>query len=1154
MSSLSKPRLQGLRLPNPNCARTEPLPLPLWSQSTWLYKRCLTLIWSAPSDHQSVHTTAAKLLAVTDELNSVPETPSPVGAPNNRNTGVDHGQPQARRHSSLSHQLIKRFRFPRQRDDLLSKQPRYTRRDLDSQVIKSKGKGGASVSEISSQHRSSAFRTRPPPPRPETRTRPPTPPSEILIAALGPVGHHYETPKRYQNKLNLSYHDPMVVSKYGRTKSRPMSGEVQNVDESARNARNGLQSLLAQYIRFTDHCEERALYGHVESKAPDYQNNQLSQNFDSESLRLLSKQGYGLQDVVSWAWILKAQSAELAATRLWALTNCPNLIQPRSIPMSLYLFLLRRQDWSAAGVKLMLSYAWLRMGGRDALSQTHNAAKAVVWPRERWGKPGTKEVALSQPREVMIAFIRLLRHARKVFPEACISIAALLSKHLTSRSRQTKHDISSGHERARLTFLYNTALSLLSHPSSVRPYQLITHQQRAQFNLIRTMSEFDPPLAIDREGYRAVTRVQLAHRKTMQEADWAAMKAKSWPPWKEDRHGLDVNKGPEYGQSRASEVISKMEEAGYAKDTWEDSARVLAGWDTDESPTIQTRALLSKPLMSRRVGVSGGTLVINERTSIWAARIRATRTVDEAWACFLAFENNRAPKTQDVYYAMFEKLVFEQKRLKLISKDGSQGADASFAGDNEAVLPGDSPRVYEKPSSQDAIYVPTSPLDLDAFFDLMLKHGIRPSGRFLAFLLKHARTFKSGIRYLRASALPPRVADALLSDKTLDRQRVIQDIGYMSDHNFAAFIHFLTRFAPRQSDEQLPSLSYRMSCLGGKSAVHSQRIIDPLHQAFRLLLTRKPFYRPPWNSTLSALARSGTSVAKHGNLDDPSSLSHANWLPRDTDGFGNRKALNSNKTGIAQDIRSWTMIRNVLRQMDEIGLELDFAGFQIVCVGLEKAIFAATTGVAVLSDVESGDSLHMGAMEVLKNGHVFVKSLFKRLVFSGHSAVDSAHAAESSQTVPATVELLPRLLEVPAPSHLHAFIRVLGLREDFQGMQELIEWMSRFAPELQAVAEEAANGQRMLRRCLVAARVFLEQSWVTVGQRTRDDEGFPEREQTQRREQTERPNGMQQQDSVSECCPTEILDCICDRVGQTEQWGGWPTDEEVEAYCRRKRR
>ena len=1103
---------------------------------------------------QSVHTKAVELVAATDELNRVPENSSPVGAPNDRNTAGDDGPSETDRFSFLSCRSIKRLRSSRERDGLPRKQPGPSTRDLDSRVLKGGRKEAALDSSIPSEIQRGVFRTRSRPSKLDTRTGPPTPPSEILMAALGPVGHRYETPTRYRNKLNLSYHDPMVISQYGRTKSRQTSSSVPDVAARAGNARTGLQSLLARYFCFHDHSEGRASYADDGFKAKVDQSNQLSQIFDSESLRLLSRQGFGPEDLVSWAWILKAETAELAATRLWVVTNCPNLIQPRSTPVFLYLFLLRRQDWSAAGVKLMLSYAWRQFGGRDAFLQPQIAAKAVVWPRERWGKSGTGAAPLSQPREVMIAFVRLLRHARTVFPEACISIAALLSKHLTDTSRQNQWGISSGHERARITFLCNSALSLLSHPSSVRPYLSITHQQRAQFNLLQTMSEFDPPLAIDREGYRAVARVQLAHRKTMQEADWGAIKAKSWPPWKEDRYGLDADKGPEYGKSRASEVISKMEEAGYAKDTWEDTARVLAGWDTDESPTVQTRALLSKPLMSRRAALSRGSLAVNERASIWAARIRATRTIDEAWACFLAFKDNSAPTKLDVYFAMSEKIVFEQKRLKMISTRGLQSAGTRFAGDNDAVLPGDSPQVYEKPNPQEAIYVPSSPPDLDTFFDLMLKDEIRPSGRSLAFLLKHARTFKSGVRYLRASALPGRVADALLIEKSLDRHKVLQDIGYMSDHTFAAFIHFLTRFAPRQSDEQLPSLSYRISHLGGEPIIHSHRRINPLYQAFRLLLTRAPFYRPPWNSALSALARSGVSVATHENFDDVSSLSRPDWLPQVPIGFRDHEVLDQTNSDNAQDVQSWTMILSVLRHMGEIGLEVDCAGFQIVCVGLEKAIIAATRCISAPSGLKSGDLVHSRAMEVLDTGHVFLKSLFKRLVFNGHPAFDLQQSTEDDEAVPATAELLPRLLEVPAPAHLHAFIRVLGLREDFHGMQELIEWMSRFAPELQALAEEAANGQRMLRRCLVATRVFVEQSWVTIGQRIREDEGFQQTGPTPKAGKTDGQDDMQQQDSVWIACPTEILDRIYETVVQTEQWGGWPTDEEVEAYCRRKRR
>ena len=1031
-----------------------------------------------------------------------------VGTAKSRNAGVDHGNPQIHPNHFLRRRPIQEMGLRGKNKKSMRRRARYARLDSDPGMIRDQQSAPVTIS-----------------------------PSDNLIAALGPVGHCYETPEQYQSKLDLSSHDPMVVSRYGRSRIRPARSSVPGIGARIPITRKGLQLLLAKYVKYNNHFEDRSLYVDDGSRRSDDQGNQLLQVFDSQSMELLDRQGYGPEDVVMWAWILKAESADIAAARLWAVANRPDLIQPRTTPMFLYLFLLRRHDWNAAGVKLMLSYAWRRAGGRK------------VSARARGREYEFKPVSLPQKMQAMIAFVRLLRLARKVFPEACVSIAALFDKHMISKYGESQWGLVDGRSRARLTFLYNTALSLLSHPSSMRPYQSVIHQQRAQFNLIRSMNDFQPPLAIDREGYRAVTRIQLAHRKTEQEADWAAMKAKSWPPWKEDRLGLDADKGPEYGTSRARKVISKMEEAGYAAAQWDESACVLAGWDTDQSPTIQTRMFISKSPMSRHAAVSREMPVTDGRNSVWAARIRATRTIDEAWACFLAYKGEKSPRNEEVYYAMSEKIIFEKNRLKKIHKAKSQVTDASSAEENMATFPGDSPQVYAKPSPQEAIYVPSSPPDFNAFFDLTLEHKIRPSGRFLAFILKHAASFGAGIQYLAASALPPRVAEALLTEEPMDRDRILQDIRYTSDHTFAAFIHFLTRFAPRQSDEKLPILNWPNRHLNDDHAGVSKRHVNPLHQAFRLLLARKPFYRPPWNSVLSKLANAGVSVGTYEHSKDLGLLKHPACLSRYAENPQYDRMSDLAKSAHAQDILSWIMIRSVLRQMGEIGLELDFALFQIVCVGLEKAISAATTSIATSSPARDDDTLQTEAMDVLNNGHIFVKGLFKHLVANPLPGLDQHHVEGDDEPAPETGDLLPRLLEVPAPGQLHAFIRVLGLREDFAGLRDLIEWMSRFAPELQIVVDEAANGQRILRRCLVATRVFLEQRWVSMGQRAEKDENAPQTPPGQAGDQSGMPAHGQQHDPVSGSCSSEIIDRVRSMVEQTEQWGDWPTDEEVEAYC-----
>ena len=687
---------------------------------------------------------------------------------------------------------------------------------------------------------------------------------------------------------------------------------------------------------------------------------------------------------------------------------------------------------------------------------------------------------------------------------------------------------------ARITFVFNSALSLLSCPTSMRPFQSIVYQQRAQFNLLRAMNEFEPQLTVDREGYRAVTRVQLAHKKSIQERDWASLKAKSWPPWKEDRLGLDTEKGPDYGVSRAGESMLRRKETGYPDEQWDDAAKIMAGWDTDESPTVQTRTLLSAPIMSRRAAPIDGTLEPPWQTNVWAARVRATRTIDEAWACFLAYQDLNGPSVQDVHYAMFEKLVFEEKRVARAQKGGTQCDGQVLEGDAGTALPGDSPSVYEKPGPREAIYVRTSPPGTNDFFELTLRAGIRPSGRFLAFILKHANTFEMGLRYLRHSVMPPRVVHALLSLDAFEGSKTLTDIGYMSEHTFAAFIQFLCRFSPAQGYKSLPILrvpaKLHKSTQAGEVLTSVQRI-NPLLQAYRLLLARKPFYRPPWIALLSAFARLGVIVDTNHSVDFQ-----------------------------AQDVMAWFHTRTVLLQMGSVGLELDFAGFQIVCVSLEKAIFAAA--VIIAPPVSSSDRQDIGsdielkAIEILKDGLPFVKSLFKRLASNSTYSENTSSIGQSPGVDVTTInDFLPRLLEVPSPAQLHAFIRVLGLREDFTGIHDLIGWMSRFAPEIQVVADEAMNGRKLLRRCLVAARVFLEQSWTTMGEKDEQTHGEEEDFEGQDRQASnERDSVPDSFDSIAIGPAADRLERVYDLVKEQEDWGGWPTDKEVEAYCRTQHR
>ena len=976
-------------------------------------------------------------------------------------------------------------------------------------------------------------------------TSSPASPSDIIIEALGSTGLRYIKPKRFSQKLDLSHYAPISVGIRGRNNAR----RTVNRNLTLLDPKKTVQLVLFQYIQQL----HRLLTSHSRNGYPPLRSTRLDtallKVFNDESLRALQAKGWDVPDLMSWTWILTAESSEKAATRLMVLANPPLGMKAAVFPTFVFLLLLRRTDMTTPALRLLVIHALGRLQGRSRTGWIINAesdleyAVSKSWFRKTGGGTANRSI-IDEPMSettTMTMVVRLLRHCRRLWPAACVTIAAMLTRHVHGITRNNPITETALPERTfkRLTFLYNRTLSLLSKPSSINPFQSVLHHQRAQFAVLRRMSEFEPALAIDREGYRAVTRVQLAHRKTLREREWADMKAKSWPPWKEDKLGTDVQKGPEYGISRAGESMDRLKEAGYAPQEWESAATILAGWDTDRSPTIQTRTQFKKPLLPRRVMVSGTFVPLDEDGDVWAARIRATRTLDEAWVCFLAYRDQKGNQSQSPHFAMFEKLYFDGQRSR--ERDTSENmAHANTPLNN---LPGDGKEVLPNPDDpRVSIYVRTPPPTIEGFLDRMIEDRIHPSGRFLAFLLSHAESFPAGTKCLMASSLHPRIKRILLN-QDLDKDPMTRaELESVPEYIFAAFIHFLSRFAPTSTpkftgksrisvaDFNISSMNTNRSHLYAAGMSPGSRM-HPLLHALRLMACRKPYYRPPWNSLLSALARARTIV--------------------DSDFvYGGQSA---------QDILNWNATCDLLHSMRVAGLDLDLQGFLLVCVALAKAIFAskkvilasnkplpsplqnsATNESPDIKAPEDHNGLMLKAEHVLLHGLPYVKKLFKRIVTSEIPKEDKAESdidelckwLQDNKAI-APGALLPRLLEVPAPVHLHVFIRVLGLRCDYTGILDLMQWMDHFAPELKAAANEAANGSKLTRRCIVAMRVFLERCWSDGTDGAESEANMYDRD--------------------DEAAPDEIIDKVHNIIQGNEHWGGWPTDEEVYEYCQKGR-
>ena len=944
--------------------------------------------------------------------------------------------------------------------------------------------------------------------------------SEDLIDALGPVGLEYQTPKLYSDKFDLSYTDAYSACHDPAQANEVVKANVARALQE-KDLRTDIKGILVRYLRHVDPFLEYQV-GTKKKQLCTSQVDKALRNFSKGSdLKWLQKYGWAITDLMTWTWILKASSPDLATIRLTLATKLFSKCRGvgYAVPLTVFLFLLRRQNLTATGLRRLLTHAWCFMedasgvaplpgsatqGSKTDASQRKLFRKDVMNPKEN--PAGVSEDIF------MIMIIRLLRHARRVWPAAFESITSMFCKYLnglTSREPDCQN-------QAQLSFMYNAILKLLSLPASLQPFVSAMHQQRAQFAVLRRMNEFKPPLVVDRRGYRAVATMQLMHKKTLREREWALLKSKTWPPWKQDRLGTDAAIGPEYGISRAKEVMIRAEEAGYACLGWESAASVLAGWDTDGSPTIQCRRFFKSDRSNSRK--------TNEHARIWVNRIRATRTLNEAWALFLQFRDLRLSPLETAYLAMLEKIVFGPKRPN--TTDATQSSQPPVPD----TLAGDGLEVLAEPTSPlETIYVRTKPPGIEEFYNLMKEDEVQFGGQLLNLFLAKAPSLAFGVKVLAASSLPLRYKAVLLGEPTevtpvMKYQRLLQEV---PPHMFESFINLITRFAPKSFKDDHDDSSFDFSL---DIFISPALVSKPLIHAFNIMHFRRPVSRRPWIHVLGALARSNMVI------------------------YNETPKISQN----VQDVLSWQNIVHLLRRMESLDVGLDLVVFMKLCVGLEKGMIAACRLLSYESESKVNHEHLTIAKAVLSDGLAIVKLAFKDTVGSDSKLkevpaalltekaaidediteqieqpeknvdeVEKADLSESKNFLPPSC-LLPRLLEIPRPAYTHQFVRVLGLFGDFDGLLDLIEWMALYADELKTQADGQQNGAMLFRRCLVATRVFLERSWTCRDIREREKYVLIER--------------------YLEPAPKEVWQTIKNVIMENSKWGGWPSDEEVEEY------
>lgn len=854
---------------------------------------------------------------------------------------------------------------------------------------------------------------------------PRTNPYELLSAALKVSGHDIAVPRYFPNKLDLSYFDPLNIPLLTKEEREVELERIRRIKANiGTTARPTASSIIAHHL--------------LAASATGLSPIPNRPKFTRKQEEWLQYNGFAYEDVARWTEILTSPTPRLDGL-------------PNRLPTSVIVFLLRRERINASTLRALFGSICEHLApGPD---QDLKISDESGCTESESVSDFAQESSVHSFVQLFLIFVRMLHHARIVWPEAIPEITKIIPTYIHYHNKGEKQRWGPTNILPRVSLMYNSALSLLSKPASLRPVISSVYQERAQFSLLQAMAKHEPPLFVTRKGYTGIIAVQLARRKTIQERDWVSLQARSWPPWKKNRTGLDEEKGVEYGTSQAAMVIDRMEQSGYPERDMDKVANIFAGWDLDESPTVPTRTLL--PRWSRSVS-----------DNFWVARINTTRTVREAWACFLSWKESSKP-SEGVYCAMISKLLLNERQNLRTHERSVVDAEASLRPLGERVEPFDEPT-----SPLDETYVRIAPPSAVALFDEMIAEGINPSSTMLGRLLLLVNTGSDAVYFVSKSGTEFQNLWNSLS-------------GNMGESDSPKrFLALLNAGLCQVADDELLN-------------------DDFLIETMRVLLVERPRWRPCWNFLFEALARRERTV----------------WLR-------SRSEQRSNTD----------LVRLLLHTMEIIDLELDSHGFAHVCKCFENhALERLRTGRGSRSQREyisentfapPMDSASQHQTPIDKTGFEdskFLRRLFQKVVF-GNRDNDLAERTEKKGIIQP-----PPLNATPNASELHKYVRALGVLGDHEGIWSLVQWISLHKEEVAVLQAETFRGYSKMRILLTSIRVFLECPRYDI-RALRLGVG----------------SGLRPANE-------ELVALAEEMINGFEDWGGWPTWDEVKQYLDRNK-
>lgn len=798
----------------------------------------------------------------------------------------------------------------------------------------------------------------------------------------------------------------------------------------------------------------------------------------SEEIAVLRSYGYSEKEFEAWVNCLADSDLTQAARNLLSIqrTGLLNELSVPSVPLSAIRILMYDPRLTAPVFRhIMILF-------QNLLQTPRPDGRSPMWQNSDW--PIRRNLAFDD-------FGKLIAHAGKFWPESLPSLASTITTYIKSVPGLWQDPASESSNQKLAAFLrsrYNGLLIKLAHPIPVAPMRASAYQERAQFELVSCMARHSPSVSVTREGYEAILNVQLARGKSPVDRDWASLKSKGWPPFKQSKMQSDEDKDRAYGTSNAARVLLQQQQAGYPLLPSDLALSIYTGWDIDGSPTVQTRVT---PRSSKSA---------KHESALWAARIRATRTLPEAWAGFLECQRSGIEPGNLEYAAVLEKVIADRKRKR------SKRKGAVPFGRRREVFPGDGREVNEPPiSPHEAVYNSTSPPSFHELWIRVQSTLDDIDDYVFSLFLNNVPNFQLGMEIWNSWQLKyPELKRTLFNPSAADLRQPYQ----IGPTPLNALIRFLTTYAKESAslinDEAMQSDS--------DSQVKLSQ--DCFGFALDLMHRQKPKQDTSWTIVFAAISKYRREII----ASVPSSHSFVEIVSR---------------------LYLMHAVRSSMRAANH---PMSFQVFFCFCSATYKAAEAARN---ILTDANDEDQSALGddsvtwvelvpksipdyelgsnrnalhrANDVLSKGAHFLRSQFQRIVQTSSDDVPPSDQSNMESYA------LPRMLQIPSPAILHEYIRALGVLGDHEGLLSIAQWLHRYHRDLDPVIEEEAGGAHRRRMALIALRVFLEPpSFTTV-----DDA------------------------PVFRTCvkaSEEIISLAREEIDAIEGWGGWASDEERTTY------